>query len=147
MCCYLPDSWLAPLIARLEREASLRTVSVCNEGEGVAICAGMWLGGKRSVMLMENSGLRMACEELARLGLGQGIPVLMILSYRGDLGDKDSWAQPHGWTMLPILEALRVTHRILRTEADVRQAIPAAVDTMVASNQHVALILGRELCA
>src|SRR4051795_7459714 len=53
--CYLPDSWLADVERRLHDEPSFTVVPVVNEGEGVAMCAGAWLGGKRSVMLMENS--------------------------------------------------------------------------------------------
>jgi sulfopyruvate decarboxylase subunit alpha len=121
-------------------------IPVVNEGEGVAICAGMWLGGKRAAMLMENSGVRMACEELARLGLGQGVPVFMIMPFRGDIGDGFSWAQPHGWTMLPVLEALRADYRIVRRVDEIEATIAAAFATMSASMNHFAVVVGRELC-
>lgn len=145
-CAYLPDSWMAPVIRRLSVEQGIDVIPVTNEGEGVAMCAGMWLGGSRAVMVMENSGLRVACEELARLGLGQGIPVLMIMPYRGDLGDKPYWAQPHGWTMEPILRALRVTFRIVRSADSIRDTLRRAPQTMSSSKNHVAVILGAELC-
>ena len=107
---------------------------------------GVWLGGKRAVMLMENSGIRVACEELARLGLGQGVPVFMIVPFRGDLGDGQAWAQPHGWTMKPVLEALRADYRVIRHEEEIVPSILAAYATMAASKNHVALIVGKELC-
>jgi sulfopyruvate decarboxylase subunit alpha len=144
--CNVPDSWLAPLIAAIERDREFTTITATNEGEGVALCAGVWLGGKRAVMLMENSGVRMACEELARLGLGQGVPILMILPYRGDLGDDFHWAQAHGWTMRPILDALRADYRVLDTGDDLASAIVDAQATMSASRNHVALILSKRLC-
>lgn len=59
-----------------------------NEGEGASIAAGAWIAGGRSVLVMENSGLRAACEALARLGLVNGIPVTMLMGYRGDLGSR-----------------------------------------------------------
>jgi sulfopyruvate decarboxylase subunit alpha len=145
--CQVPDSWLAPLGRALEADPAFDFITATNEGEGVAICAGAWLGGKGAVMLMENSGVRMACEELARLGLGQGIPVFMIMPYRGDLGDGYSWAQAHGWTMLPVLDALRADYRILREESEIADGVAGALKTMTASRNHVALILGKSLCA
>jgi sulfopyruvate decarboxylase subunit alpha len=145
--CQVPDSWLAPLGHALEADPHFQFVTATNEGEGVALCAGAWLGGTYAVMLMENSGVRMACEELARLGLGQGIPVFMLMPYRGDLGDGYSWAQAHGWTMAPVLDALRADYRILRDESEIPEAISGALKTMTASRNHVALIYGKALCA
>src|SRR6516162_5934673 len=84
--CYLPDSLLKELYPALDKDPALRTIRVTNEGEGAAICGGIWLSGKRSALVMENSGLRAAIEPLARMGMGAGIPVVMIMSYRGDLG-------------------------------------------------------------
>lgn len=146
VCCYLPDSWLAPLESRVAQGEDFISIPVVNEGEGVAICAGVWLGGKRAVMLMENSGVRVACEELARLGLGQGVPVFMIMPFRGDVGDGHAWAQPHAWTMAPVLDALRADYRVIRREDEIIPGIVASTKTMAASKNHVALIIGRELC-
>ena len=84
--CYLPDSLLKELYPALDRDPDIRTIRVTNEGEGAAICGGIWLSGKKSALIMENSGLRAATEPLARMGMGAGIPVVMIMSYRGDLG-------------------------------------------------------------
>jgi sulfopyruvate decarboxylase subunit alpha len=146
LCCYLPDDWLADLEKALIADGAFQVVGVTNEGEGVSLCAGFWLGGRGAVMLMENSGVRVACEELARLGLGQGVPVLMLMPYRGDLGDRFTWAQPHAWTMEPIFQALRLTYRIVRTDAELREAIVWAPSTMAGSKNHVAIVLGAELC-
>ena len=111
--CYLPDSLLKELYPALDQDPEIRTIPVTNEGEGAAICGGVWLSGKRAALIMENSGLRAATEHLARLGLGSGIPVIMLMSYRGDLGENNWWAIPHGQTMEPILQALRVPYRLV----------------------------------
>jgi sulfopyruvate decarboxylase subunit alpha len=147
LCCYLPDGWLADVERALAADPAFQVVNVTNEGEGVAMCAGSWLGGRGAVMLMENSGVRVACEELARFGLGQGVPVFMLMPYRGDLGDLPTWAQPHAWTMEPILQALRLSYRIVRTESELREAILRAPATLAGSKNHVAVVLGAELCS
>jgi sulfopyruvate decarboxylase subunit alpha len=143
--CYLPDSLFKELYPALDADQDLRTVRVTNEGEGAAICGGVFLSGKRAALVMENSGLRAATEHLARLGLGAGIPVIMLMSYRGELGENNWWAIPHGITMVPILDALRTPYRIVRDASQVERAITDAYDWSYASYHHSAVILGGEL--
>lgn len=54
---WLPDSETYFMHRALERESRLTTVQVCREGEAVGICAGLYLGGARGAMLVENQGL------------------------------------------------------------------------------------------
>lgn len=143
---FLPDSWLKEIYWRLLKDPDFTTIPVSNEGAGVALCCGAWLGGMKAVMLMENSGVRMACEQLARLGMGVGLPCFMIIPYRGDVGDKPSWAPPHAWTMLPVLDALRIPYIIVREEDRIRQSIRRCLSTMSATNYHVTMIMGAEVC-
>jgi sulfopyruvate decarboxylase subunit alpha len=121
--CYLPDSLFKELYPALDADADIRTIRVTNEGEGAAICGGVFLSGKRAALVMENSGLRAAIEPLARMGLGAGIPVVMVMSYRGDLGENNWWAVPHGTTMEPLLNAMGIPYRVIDEEARVAAAI------------------------
>jgi sulfopyruvate decarboxylase subunit alpha len=120
-------------------------VRVTNEGEGAAICGGVFLSGRRAALVMENSGVRAAAEHLARLGLGAGIPVIMLMSYRGELGENNWWAIPHGITMEPLLDALRVPYLIVREEEKVERAIADAFDWSYAAYHHSAVVIGGEL--
>ena len=143
--CYLPDSLFKELYPALDADPDIRTVRVTNEGEGAAICGGVFLSGKRAALVMENSGLRAAAEHLARLGLGAGIPVIMLMSYRGELGENNWWAIPHGITMEPLLDALRVPYRIVREEDKIECAIADAFDWSYAAYHHSAVVIGGEL--
>ena len=129
--CYLPDSLFKELYPALDADPDLRTVRVTNEGEGAAICGGVFLSGKRAALVMENSGLRAAAEPLARLGLGAGIPVIMLMSYRGELGENNWWAIPHGITMEPVLDALRTPYRVVREADEIERAITDAYDLVL----------------
>ena len=140
--CYLPDSLFKELYPALDADPGLRTIPVTNEGEGAAICGGVFLSGKRAVLVMENSGLRASVEPLARMGLGAGIPVVMLMSYRGDLGENNWWAIPHGITMEPVLQALRIPYRVVREEAAIETAIADAYASAYASYYHAAVALG-----
>jgi sulfopyruvate decarboxylase subunit alpha len=144
VACFLPDSLLRGLYAALVEAEDIRAIPVTNEGEGAAICAGIWLSGKRVVLVMENSGIRAAAEPLARLGLGARIPVVMVMSYRGDIGEPNWWAIPHGITMEPMLDALRIPYRIVYKIEDVRPAIMKAYTSAYASMNHCAVVLAGE---
>jgi sulfopyruvate decarboxylase subunit alpha len=143
---YLPETWMHDVYDAVLGDDGFEVVLGTNEGECVAICAGAWLGGRKPVAIFENSGLRVAAETLARLGIGHGIPALMIMPFRGDLGDKDWWAQPHGHTLVPMLEALGVRYRIVRDAADVTSSIVRAWETLHSSKSPVAVGLGAEVC-
>ena len=93
---------------------------------------------------MENSGIRAAAEPLARLGLGARIPVVMVMSYRGDMGEPNWWAIPHGITMEPMLAALRIPHTIVRKIDDIRPTIKRAFVSGYTSMQHCAVVLAGE---
>ncbi len=137
----LPDTGLAEIYSLAKDDPSFEFVPVTNEGEGVAIAAGAWLGGKKSIMVMENSGLRVASEALARLSITTGIPVLLLMSYRGCLGDGNWWAINHGIVMEPMLKTLRIPYCIIDKEEDIEGSLQRALKTLNASKNHVAIIM------
>ena len=143
--CYLPDSLFKELYPALDADPDIRTIRVTNEGEGAAICGGVFLSGKRAALVMENSGLRASIEPLARMGMGAGIPVVMLMSYRGDLGENNWWAVPHGMTMEPLLGAMRIPYRVVDEEAKVTQAIKDAFTWSYAAYYHSAVALTGDL--
>ncbi len=140
--CYLPDSLFKELYPALDADPDIRTIRVTNEGEGAAICGGVFLSGKRAALVMENSGLRASVEPLSRMGLGAGIPVVMLMSYRGELGENNWWAIPHGITMEPILTALRIPYRVVREEDEIEQSILDAYNWSYNAYYHSAIALG-----
>ena len=143
--CALPESHLKPVYVKASKDPAFRYIPVTNEGEGTSIAAGVWLTGKKSVMIMENSGLRMATESLARLGLAHGIPVVLLMSYRGDLGEPHWWGIPHGITMEPLLHALRISYVVVRKAADIIPSIVKARRSADTSKYHTAVIFSGEV--
>ncbi|GAA3693936.1 sulfopyruvate decarboxylase subunit alpha [Arthrobacter ginkgonis] len=139
--CYLPDSLLKELYPALDADPDIRTIQVTNEGEGAAICGGVFLSGQKAALVMENSGLRASVEHLARLGLGAGIPVVMLMSHRGDLGENNWWAIPHGITMEPILDALRTPYRIVKEADGIERAIADSYAWSYTAYHHSAVVL------
>jgi sulfopyruvate decarboxylase subunit alpha len=122
----LPDGWQRNLHELVEADPDIRYLPVCNEGVGFSVCAGAWLGGRKTALIMENSGLRVAAEYIARISLGTGIPVVLLLSYRGDLGETEHWGIPHGIVVEPLLDALRIPYQVVRHRGDLRATIKRA---------------------
>ncbi|HVM65989.1 MAG TPA: hypothetical protein VMU14_14075 [Acidimicrobiales bacterium] len=141
----LPDGWQRDLHEAIEEDGRFAYVPVCNEGVGFSVCAGAWMGGKRPVLIMENSGLRVAAEYIARISLGTGVPVLLMLSYRGDIGETEHWGIPHGIVAEPLLGALRVPYQIVREPDELRQAIKRA-QRLAQAQLHPAAVLVSGSC-
>jgi sulfopyruvate decarboxylase subunit alpha len=140
----LPESLLAGIYRECEKEKSIRYVRVSNEADLPGIVAGCYLVGNRAMMIMENSGLRQACEPLARFALGRSVPMVMVVSFRGDLGEKNWWGHNHAQTMLPILEALRITYKVIAKIDEIKPAIEKAFVHADSSQMPVALIFTGE---
>ena len=136
----LPDGWQRDLHEAIECDSRFTYVPVCNEGVGFSVCAGAWMGGRRPVLIMENSGLRVAAEYIARISLGTGVPVLLMLSYRGDIGETEHWGIPHGIVVEPLLAALRIPYQVVRDVGALRQAIKRA-QRLAQAQLHPAAVL------
>lgn len=136
----LPDTMLKGVYAAAARDPDLRYIPVTNEGEGASVAAGAWAGGHRAALVMENSGLRMACEALARLGVMHAIPVPMLMPYRGDVGERQHWGVNHGVTMEPLLEALRIPYLIVDREDAIVSSVRRTVVHAVNSQYHAAVV-------
>ena len=137
----LPDGWQRPLHESIEADPDIQYVPVCTEGVGFSLCAGAWLGGRKTALIMENSGLRVAAENVARISLGTGIPVLLLLSYRGDIGETEHWGIPHGIVVEPLLQALRIPYAIAREPGDLSSLIVRAQLTAEAQLHPAAVLI------
>lgn len=83
----VPCSFLKSLINYAINECYY--VMAANEGDAVAIASGAALGGRKSVVLMQNSGLTNATSPLTSLNYTFRLPVLGFVSLRGEPGVKD----------------------------------------------------------
>jgi len=141
----LPDSRLQQIYVLTRDDPDFQLIPVTNEGEGVAIAAGLWLSGKKSIMVMEGSGLRLASEPLARLGIDIRIPVLLLMSYRGSLGDGNWWAINQGVVMEPLLKALQIPYCIIDSDKAIKGSLQRAMKTLEASKYHVAILMSGDI--
>jgi phosphonopyruvate decarboxylase len=82
----VPCSYLKPLINRTLEADGFRYVGAANEGDAVAVASAAHLAGRRGVVMFQNSGLGNAVSPLTSLNAVFRIPVLVIVTWRGEPG-------------------------------------------------------------
>ena len=136
----VPCSLIEDLIGTLETGVPIPYVPAVREDIAVGLAAGAWLGGRRPVVLMQNSGLGTSMNALASCALMYGLPALLIVTWRGYEG-KD--APEHiltGAITERHLELLGVPHRVLAAHSAADDVAWASA-TMDARSQPVALLV------
>ena len=103
----VPDAGHSRLIRSFEADPETRVVTLTTEEEGVAMLAGAWLGGERGVLLLQSSGVG-NCINMLSLPVICHMPLLMIVTMRGDWGEFNPWQIPMGQGTRPSLEAMGV---------------------------------------
>ena len=119
----VPDAQFIEVYKMLERsESGIRYVGAANEAEAAGICMGAWAGGKKPALVIATSGLLVATYHIARINLLHEIPLLILIPYRGDLGDP-RWLGMYQKTTEPALKAMDVPYRLVRRSEDVVRTI------------------------
>jgi phosphonopyruvate decarboxylase len=114
----VPCSILTPFINYAIGDAGLTYVSSANEGDALAAAAGAFVGGRRAVVMMQNSGLGNAVNPLASLSYVFRFPALLIVSLRGDPAHEDEPQHELMGTITGgILEQLRVPWEYFPSES------------------------------
>src|SRR5919205_3959713 len=122
----LPETWLVHLIRLAEDDPEMILVRLAKEEEGVGISAGAHLAGRRSAMLLQNHGLLQSVNGIVSLAQLYKIPLLMLVSDRGHLGEPDPWQTAGGRATRPILDALGIVTDELRDPADAAHKVGEA---------------------
>jgi sulfopyruvate decarboxylase subunit alpha len=141
----LPETWLVHLIRMAEDDPGMQLVRLAKEEEGVGISAGAHLAGARSAMLMQNHGFLASVNGIVSLAHLYKIPLLMLISYRGEFGEPDPWQTQGGGATLPVLDALQIPWALLDDPARVEQRIAKAQVLAYSALKPVALLLTRDL--
>jgi len=79
----LPDNSSSALLALLRQSGEIRLLSVTREGEALALAAGLWLGGRNPLVLIQNTGLLESGDSLRGTLVRMRIPVVCLVTYRG----------------------------------------------------------------
>jgi len=141
----LPETWLVHLLRMADEDPAMTLVRLAKEEEGVGISTGAFLAGAKSAMLMQNHGFLAAINGIVSCAQLYRIPLLMLISQRGDFGERDPWQTEGGGVTEPLLKTLRIPYRRLEEPGHVAHRTRQAQTLAYASNRPVALLLCRDL--
>jgi sulfopyruvate decarboxylase alpha subunit len=144
MVGYVPDAGHTRLIELCHANESMRAVVLTTEEEGVGLDAGAWLGGKRSVLLMQSSGVGNIINVLGAVKECR-FPLVTIVTMRGEEGETNPWQVPMGQATPAVLEAMgTVVHRPAAAE-EIAPAVSAALRLAYSSDASVAILISQRI--
>jgi sulfopyruvate decarboxylase alpha subunit len=122
---YVPDFGHARLIELVRADRQMRAVPLTTEEEGVALATGAWLGGERSVLLLQSSGVGNCINMLGMIQECR-IPLLMLVTMRGQWGEFNPWQVPMAQATIPSLTAMGVVVQPVDHAGEVAETVAAA---------------------
>jgi sulfopyruvate decarboxylase alpha subunit len=138
---YVPDRVLATLIKRLHADPYFTCFPTAREEEAVGIVSGAWMGGMLGALLMQTSGFATLANVLASLALPYQLPILMVVSERGTLGEFNYGQALVCRTMRPVLDSLAIEHHTITRHDELEFTVDRSIKQAVATQAPVALIL------
>ena len=141
----LPEIWLVHLLRLAREDPAMTFVRVAKEEEGVGIVAGAQLAGLRGALLMQNHGFLQSINGIVSLAQLYRVPLLMLITDRGHLGEPDPWQTEGGRNTRRLLDALGIVRDELSDPGRVGAEVAAAMTLAESSLSPVALLLTRDL--
>ena len=139
---YVPDAGHKRLIELCLADRDLRSVVLSTEEEGIGLAAGAWLGGARSALLMQSSGVG-NCINALGMTRECRFPLLMLITMRGQFGEFNPWQVPMGQATSGVLSAMGVVVHEANTAAEIAPTVNAAARLAYGSYQAVAVLIAQ----
>ncbi len=141
----LPETWLVYLLQLAEDDPEMCLVEVAKEEEAIGIAAGAYFAGKPNALLMQNHGFLASINGIVSLALLYRIPLLMLIAFRGHIGEPYPWHTQGGILTEPVIRGLGLPFEYARDPKKIAQQIREAQTFALSSLSPVALLLTREL--
>ena len=137
---YVPDAGHKRLIELCQTDKKMRAVVLTTEEEGIGLAAGAWLGGQKSVLLMQSSGVGNVVNVLGMVRECR-FPLVTLVTMRGEQGEFNPWQVPMGQAVRPVLEAMGTVVHAPSTAEDIVPTVNAALRLAYNSYASVAVLI------
>ena len=141
---YVPDAGHTQLIKSCHADKNMKAISLTTEEEGVAMLAGAWLGGDRSALLMQSSGVGNCINMLGTIRECR-FPLLTLVTMRGEWGEFNPWQLPMGQGTPKALENAGVVVHHVNDRALLSETVFAAGTMAFHTNRAVAVLIGQRV--
>jgi len=141
---YVPDAGHTRLIEACIANQDMATIPLTTEEEGIALLGGAWLGGDRGVLLMQSSGVG-NCINMLSLTQVCRFPLLMIVTMRGEAGEKNAWQNPMGRAVAGMLELAGVAVRRVEKPEDAGSMVLQSGQNVFSQSSACALLIAQQV--
>ncbi|PWT71632.1 MAG: phosphonopyruvate decarboxylase [Proteobacteria bacterium] len=141
---FVPDAGHARLIDLCQADASMRTVVLTTEEEGIGLTTGAWIGGHRSTLLMQSSGVGNCVNQFSLIRVCR-IPLLVLVTMRGEFAEFNPWQVPMGSITQQTLTLCGLTTYRAERADEVAEIVQAAADLAFNGELAVAVLLTQRL--
>jgi len=141
---YVPDAGHKRLIELCQADPAMRAIPLTTEEEGIGLAMGGWLGGKRSVLLLQSSGVGNLVNVLGAIGECR-FPLVMIVTMRGEEGEFNPWQNPMGRATQSVLKEMGVSVSRAEEAHQVGPAVDAALSSAYRDDAAVAVLISQRL--
>jgi len=141
---YVPDAGHKRLIELCQADKKMRAVVLTTEEEGIGLAAGAWLGGQKSVLLMQSSGVGNVVNVLGMVRECR-FPLVTLVTMRGEQGEFNPWQVPMGQAVRPVLEAMGTVVHYVEKADEVAPVVNAALRLAYNSYASVAVLISQRL--
>jgi sulfopyruvate decarboxylase alpha subunit len=141
---YVPDAGHKRLIELCQADQSMRAVVLSTEEEGIGLAAGAWLGGERSVLLMQSSGVGNVVNVLGMVKECR-FPLVTLVTMRGEEGEFNPWQVPMGQATRATLEAMGTVVQRPSSAEDIAPTVNAALRLAYHSYASVAVLIPQRI--
>ncbi len=142
--CYVPDAGHKRLIELCHSDKDMAAVPLTTEEEGIGLAAGAWLGGERAALLMQSSGVG-NCVNALTLASNCGFPLLMLITMRGEAGERNPWQIPMGQATPEALRLVGVRTLRLERAEEANTVANTAAKAAFEEKSAVALLISQQL--
>jgi sulfopyruvate decarboxylase alpha subunit len=139
---YVPDSGHARLIELVRADTNIHAVRLTSEEEGIALATGAWLGGQRSALLLQSSGVG-NCINMLGMNEECRIPLLMLVTMRGEWGEFNPWQVPMAQATGQTLTAMGVIVMPVARADEVAETAAAGAKLAFNTGRSVAVLIGQ----
>src|SRR3954468_18636406 len=137
---YVPDAGHKRLIELCQADAEMRAVVLTTEEEGIGLAAGVWLGGEKSVLLMQSSGVGNVVNAIGMMRECR-FPLVSLVTMRGQQGEFNPWQVPMGQATRSVLEAMGTIVHYPTGAAYIAPTVNAALRLAYNSYASVAVLI------
>lgn len=141
----VPDFIVSQVLEHLWADPDCRVITVSREEEGLGLLSGAFLAGQRGALIIQNSGLGNSVNTLASLNVAAQIPVILVVSHRGDLGEFNPAQVPMGQAAERVLDALDIRHTTPHTIEEFEAQADGLIKLAYTRSLPVAFILPADL--